>query len=138
MFSKRHSFTPAMAPFAKRTHGPSWFTASIEEAIKDANTEVEDVWRAFLLPRLLISRIFPVKNYVCMLAYQPNFVSRQFGLNQLVPVSLFNRKKEICYAGIDYVMRDVAKHQEYHVDFVVFKLAPFEPATYMTKGFYTW
>ena len=35
-------------------------------------------------------------------------------------------------------MRDVAKHQEYHADFAVFKLAPFDPATYMTKGFYTW
>ncbi|XP_050920289.1 uncharacterized protein LOC127137927 [Lathyrus oleraceus] len=76
MFSKRHHFSPSMAPFASRTHGPSWFTTSLEDAVRDANTEIEDIWRAFIFPRLLVSRILPVKSHVCLLAYQPNFVSR--------------------------------------------------------------
>ncbi|XP_050918350.1 uncharacterized protein LOC127135752 [Lathyrus oleraceus] len=95
MFSKRHHFFPLMAPFSSRTHGSSWFTALLEDAVKNTNTKIEDIWRAFLFPRLLVSRILPVKSHVCLLAYQPNFVSRQFGLCQLIPVSLFNRKREI-------------------------------------------
>ncbi|KAI5383834.1 hypothetical protein KIW84_070987 [Lathyrus oleraceus] len=51
MLSKRHHFLPSMAPFASRTHGPSLFTTSLEDAVKNANTEIEDIWRAFLLPR---------------------------------------------------------------------------------------
>jgi hypothetical protein len=80
MFSKRHNFSPSMAPFSSRTHGPSWFTASLKDAVKNANTEIKDIWHAFLFPRLLVSRILPVKSHVCLFAYQPNFVSRQFGL----------------------------------------------------------
>lgn len=26
MFSKRHNFSPSMAPFVNRSHGPEWFT----------------------------------------------------------------------------------------------------------------
>ena len=138
MFSKRHHFFPSMAPFASRTHGPSWFTASLEDAVKNANTEIEDIWRAFLLPRLLVSRILPVKSHVCLLAYQPNFVSRQFGLCQLIPVSLFNRKREICCAGTDWSARDIATHKGFHANFAEFQLIAYQPSFHSTNGFDTW
>ncbi|XP_050876858.1 uncharacterized protein LOC127080587 [Lathyrus oleraceus] len=138
MFSKRHHFLPSMAPFASRTHGPSWFTASLKDAMKNANTEIEDIWRAFLLPRLLVSRILPVKSHVCLLAYQPNFVSRQFGLCQLIPFSLFKRKCEICCAGTEWSARDIAVHKEFHSNCAEFQLIAFQPSFYSTNGFATW
>ena len=55
MFSKRHNFTPTMAPFANRTHGPSWFTSSFEDVVKNADIYIENIWHAFLLPRPLVS-----------------------------------------------------------------------------------
>ena len=80
----------------------------------------------------------PVKSHVCLLAYQPNFVSRQFGLCQLVPEPIFNRNKYICVAGVDYVFQDIAKYQNYHANFAEFKLTLFQPAFYTTKSFYSW
>lgn len=43
------SFTPLMAPFTTRSHGPSWFTARLPT---DSNEEVDinDIWEAYLTP----------------------------------------------------------------------------------------
>src|ERR1044072_3576290 len=97
---------------------------SIEEAIKEE--KVQDIWRAFLNPRLIISIIMPIRSQVCMLAYQPNFVSRQFRLFQLLPEPLFNKKREICIVGEPYAVKDVKACQDLYVNFANLTLTPFE------------
>ena len=52
--------------------------------------------------------------------------------------NLSSVEREICIAGVDYSVRDIKKHQEYHANFAEFGLTPYQPAFYMTKGFYTW
>lgn len=103
-----------------------------------AYTKFEDIWYAFLLPRLLVSRIITVKNHVCLLAYQPNFMSHQFRLCQLFPDPLFNWKQEHYVARVDYTVQDIAKYQSYHANFAEFQLIPFHATFYTMKGFHTW
>ena len=135
IFSKRHKFEETMAPFASRTHGPSWFTMSLSEAVK--SKEIQDIWKAFLLPRLISSRITPAKNQIFLFAYQPNFVSRQFGLCQLIPEPLFQTQSAIT-SGQTFKAREAKLQQEQYQDFAQFELLPFEPTYFTAKGFLEW
>ena len=124
-----------MAPFASRAHGPSWFTMALSEAIK--SKEIQDVWRAFLLPRLISSRITPAKNQILLFAYQPNFVSRQFGLCQLIPEPLFQTESAIT-SGRTFKAREAKIQQEQYQGFAQFELIAFEPTHLAAKGFLEW
>jgi hypothetical protein len=135
LFSKQHKFEETMAPFASRTHGPSWFTMSLSEAAK--SKEIQDIWKAFLLPRLISSRITPTKNQILLFAYQPNFVSRQFGLCQLIPEPLFQSQSAIT-SGRTFKARDAKLQQEQYQEFAQFDLIPFEPTHFSSKGFLDW
>src|ERR1051325_10257686 len=135
IFSKRHKFEESMAPFAQRTCGPSWFTMSLSEAVK--SREMQDIWKAFLLPRLISSRITPTKNQIFLLAYQPNFVSQQFGLCQLIPEPLFQTQSAIT-SGRTFKARDAKLQQEQYQEFAQFDLIPFEPTHFTAKGFLEW
>src|ERR1051325_6383339 len=135
IFSKRHKFEESMAPFAQRTCGPSWFTMSLSEAVK--SREIQDIWKAFLLPRLISSRITPAKNQIFLFAYQPNFVSRQFVLCQLIPKPLFQTQSAIT-SGRTFKAREAMLQQEQYRDFAQFELLPFEPTYFPAKGFLEW
>ena len=108
----------------------------LEQAIEEEI--IRDIWCAFLNPRLIISRITHVKSQVCILAYQPNFVARQFGLCQILPEPLFNKKREICLAGVPYSFKEIETRQKQYAGFADFSLVFFTPSFYMTKDFYTW
>ena len=124
-----------MAPFASRAHGPSWFTIALSEAIK--SKEIQDVWRAFLLPRLISSRITLAKNQIFLFAYQPNFVSRQFGLCQLIPEPLFQTESAIT-SGRTFKAREAKIQQEQYQGFAQFELITFEPTHLAATGFLEW
>ena len=79
-----------------------------------------------------------MKIQVCILAYQPNFAARQFGLFQILPEPLFNKKREICIVRVPYDFKEVAIRQERYAGFADFTLISFEPSFYMTKDFYNW
>ena len=79
-----------------------------------------------------------MKSQVCILDYQPNFVAHQFRLCQILPEPLFNKKREICIAGVPYAFKEVAIRQERYAGFANFTLISFEPSFYMTKDFYDW
>src|ERR1051325_1077108 len=125
-----------MAPFSNQSCGPTWFTMPLEQAIEEE--VIRDIWCAFLNPRLIVSRITHVKSQVCILDYQPNFVAHQFRLCQILPEPLFNKKREICIAGVPYAFKEVAICQELYAGFAEFTLISFEPSFYMTKDFYDW
>lgn len=54
------------------------------------------MWEAYLTPRLLTYRLRPMKRHYGLLNFQPNLVSRQFGLIQLKPKSLYEKKGHMC------------------------------------------
>ncbi|KAI5432467.1 hypothetical protein KIW84_036268 [Lathyrus oleraceus] len=68
-----------MAPFAKRTLGPEWFTCEFP-TIGEHETKSKKKWESFLTPRLLSTRLCTSKENVEILCYQPNLVSHQFGI----------------------------------------------------------
>lgn len=75
MFIKRNNFTPIMAPFVTRSHRPEWFTRKFP-ATGQQEAESREVCKAFLTPKLLITKLGISKDGVKILFYQPNLVSR--------------------------------------------------------------
>ncbi|XP_050915657.1 uncharacterized protein LOC127130732 [Lathyrus oleraceus] len=63
---------------------------------KDENTFL-NVWESFLTPRLLFSYRNTTKNQIALIVYQPNLVSRQFGLIQIKPQPIFPKKGSIIF-----------------------------------------
>ena len=102
MFVRRHKYTPSMAPFAARSHGPEWFTRPLLNLSTKQQVESLQIWEAFLTPRLLLTRIMPKKTQNILLTYQPNFVARQFGLFQILPEPLYHNKSGIFHRGMNF------------------------------------
>lgn len=57
IFVKRHNFTPAMASFVKRSHGPEWFICEFLALGADQEAESLEIWEAFLIPKLVSIRL---------------------------------------------------------------------------------
>src|SRR3954464_13030988 len=85
-----------MATFLQRTVGPEWFTRRFPATSPDQQTESVTIWEAFLTPRLLYHRLRPSKSQCVLLCYQPNLVSRQFGLVQIKPKCLYEKRNHMC------------------------------------------
>lgn len=92
MFAKRHVFTLSMAPFAFRKVSPKWFTRTFPSPSKKQETEPLLIWEAFFTPRILTLRLNPSKVQVTLITYQPNLVARQFGLVQVLPKFMYDKK----------------------------------------------
>lgn len=89
MFAKCHNFTPAMASFMKRIHGPEWFVYEFPTPNVDQKEESLEIWESFLISKLFSTRLGPSKDNVKILRYQPNLVSQQFKINQIFPKPFF-------------------------------------------------
>lgn len=138
MFAKRHNFTPIMASFVNRTHGPEWFTKKFPATGKK-EAESKKVWEAFLTQNIFLTRLGTSKENVKILCYQPNLVSRQFGVSKIVPKPFFNRKSELCLCTFDYSEDEYLQRLTRHVvDRVVLTPFSFQPTFYCTKEFDTW
>lgn len=74
-----------------------------------------------------------------ILSYQPNLVSRKFGISQTVPRLFFKKKNELCLSTADYSEDDylqrIARHANGRPTLVLFA---FEPSYYCIQYFYTW
>lgn len=95
MFAKCYNFTPSMAPFTHMILGHEWFIRKFYAPSKDQEAESLVIWEAFLTPKLLLTRLGQLRNQFTLLSYQPNLVSRQFGLIQIMPKPLFARKNSL-------------------------------------------
>jgi hypothetical protein len=101
IFLNFDKFKPQHAPFFERKFGQTWFTEDFPTQNPDNVEEVNEVWQAYLDPTVLSCRIGIQSNYYGLVGYQPNLVSRQFGLSQLLPESLFeDRAKVVMGYGI--------------------------------------
>jgi hypothetical protein len=95
IFLNFDKFLPRHAPFLERKHGSSWFTEDFPALDPDNEEEVNEVWRAYLEQTVLSCRIGTKSNQLGLVGYLPNCVSRQFGLSQMRPKSLFERADKI-------------------------------------------
>jgi len=80
-------FIPSLDPLTTRVRGPTWFKKDFPAAPNEDEVEINAIWKAYLTPTLLSSRI-TVGGPYGLYGYQPNHVARQFGMIQPKPSSL--------------------------------------------------
>ena len=99
-----------MAPFTSRKVGPEWFTRPYPSEEDDVVDEFVSMWEAFLRPRIMPLRFKSSKNQLSLIAYQPNLVSRQFGIAQSLPSPIYPREKLLLFYNADYSEDAATKH----------------------------
>ena len=77
-----------MAPFTTRTRGLAWFTKDFPTNSIENEAEINVVWEAYLALTFLSNKVTSDSPYG-IYGYQPNHVTRQFGLIQPKPSSLY-------------------------------------------------
>ncbi|KAK2442624.1 serine/threonine-protein phosphatase 7 long form protein [Trifolium repens] len=87
--------TPKNTPFVKRTVGPDWFKRPFPATNPKEEEDTNNIWTMFLNPTILSSRQGVERRHLGLVGYQPNLVTRQFGLSQFRPKSLFKNKDDI-------------------------------------------
>ncbi|XP_058755341.1 uncharacterized protein LOC131628527 [Vicia villosa] len=138
MFAQCYQFSPSMAPFVQRTVGPEWFTRRFPAMSPNQQTESVIIWEAFLTPRLFYHRLRPSKGQCVLLCYQPNLVSRQFGLVQIKPKCLYEKRNHMCLHTL-YLAEDECESKIARYTGVTnLSPVPFEPAFYSTPDFQQW
>lgn len=80
-----------------------------------------------------------VLNHLRILSYQPNLVSRKFGISQTIPRPFYQKKSKLCLNIIDYSEDDYLQKLTKHADLrPTLSLFGFEPTDYFTQDFDTW
>src|SRR4051812_8359149 len=138
MFAQRHQFDPSMAPFVHRTKGPEWFTQKFPPTSQDQQTELMEIWASFLTPRLFLHRLRPSKGQCTLVCYQPNLVSRQFGLVQIKPKCLYEKRSHICFHTLYLSEEECEKKVNRYAGVTKLSPIPFEPSFYCTPDFHQW
>ncbi|XP_039686475.1 uncharacterized protein [Medicago truncatula] len=129
------SFTPSMAPFTTRSHGPSWFTARFPTNSTKEEVDINAIWEAYLTPTFLSSRVTVGSPYG-VYSYQPNHVARQFGLIQIKPSSLYKCLDDLRQPLIEHVWRSILRRAQRQK--LIFEPKPFTSSFACTEVFYRW
>src|SRR3954471_13965103 len=138
MFARRDQFDPSMAPFVHRIIGPEWFTRKFPPTSQDQQTESMEIWEAFLTPRLLSQRLRPSKGQCTLMCYQPNLVSRQFGLTQITPKCLYEKRNHMCFHTLYLTEEECERKINKYIGVTNLSPIPFEPSFYSTPDFHQW
>ncbi|GAU41478.1 hypothetical protein TSUD_239540 [Trifolium subterraneum] len=88
-------FKERFAPFVDRQVGPSWFI-HLFPPLPEFEEYQNAVWSAFLTPTVISCRFGLKSTEFGLVGYFPNFVSRQFGLTQLLPKTIYLHERDIC------------------------------------------
>jgi len=126
-------FTPSLAPFTTRVQGPTWLKKDFPAAPNEDEAEINAIWKAYLTPTFLSSRITAGGPYG-LYGYQPNHVVRQFGLIQPKPSSLYKCLEDLRQPLIEHVLRSNLHH--IHEQVFVFEPVPFAPSFACTEEFF--
>ncbi|KAH1209248.1 hypothetical protein GmHk_15G043829 [Glycine max] len=126
IFLSFDKFLPQHAPFINREVGPAWFTDYFPTVDPDNEEEI------------LSCRTGVQSNYLGLVGYQPNLVSRQFGLSQIRPKSLFEDPQDVI-RGANLSEKTFKKFLKISLD-ENYNLHPFEfnHSHFCTMGFVTW
>ncbi|GAU30843.1 hypothetical protein TSUD_365500 [Trifolium subterraneum] len=88
-------FKERFAPIADRQVGPSWFIHPFPP-LPESEEYQNAVWSAFLTPTVISCRFGLKSTEFGLVGYFPKFVSRQFGLTQLLPKTIYLHERDIC------------------------------------------
>ncbi|XP_058748016.1 uncharacterized protein LOC131620851 [Vicia villosa] len=138
MFARRDQFDPSMAPFVHRIIGPEWFTRKFPPTSQDQQIESMEIWEAFLTPRLFSHRLRPSKGQCILMCYQPNLVSRQFGLAQITPKCLYEKRNHMCFHTLYLTEEECERKINKYIGVTNLSPISFEPSFYSTPDFHQW
>ena len=93
---------------------------------------------SFLCPRIMPLRIKGSKNQLSLISYQPNLVSRQFGIIQSLPNPIYAREKSLLYYNADYFEEAATKKIGRYVGRTVLTLFDFKPNFLCSIVFKDW
>jgi len=122
--------TFSLVPFTIRVCGPTWFKKNFPATPDEDEAEINAIWKAYLTPTLLSSRITAGGPYG-LHGYQRNHVSRQFGLIQPKPSSLYKCLEDLKQPLIEHVWRTKIRH--IHERVFAFEPVPFAATFACTK-----
>ncbi|CAJ2662120.1 unnamed protein product [Trifolium pratense] len=131
-------FKPSFAPFVDRPLGPPWFTHRFPSP-PEFETVTNNIWTAYLMPTVLSCRIGLTSGDFGLVGYFPNLVSRQFGLTQILPKSIYLEEREVCLGK--HGMTEPQFHSFLnHFNQPSYELTPFDfaPSHACTREFFTW
>jgi hypothetical protein len=94
-FLNLKEFKPSFVPFFDRPIGPQWFVHPFPP-LKECEEEITNIWKAYLTPTLLSCQFGTTSTDFGLVGYFPNLVSRQFGLTQILPKSIYSCEQDIC------------------------------------------
>lgn len=98
-FSDCNVFLSSMALLSNRCFSPNWFRAIFSRKTPTTHAQLNVVWASLFTPTLLSYRIELTGKCYGFIGYQPNQVSQQIGLSQMLPKSLFTCENDICWSG---------------------------------------
>ena len=96
------------------------------------------IWESFLRPRIMPLRFKSSKNQLSLIAYQPNLVSRQFGIVQSLPSPIYSREKLLLFYNADYSEDAATKHIGRYVGRTVLTLFDFNLSFMCSPIFEGW
>ncbi|CAJ2661703.1 unnamed protein product [Trifolium pratense] len=137
-FLNLKKFKPSFAPFVDRPLGPPWFTHRFPSP-PEFEMVTNSIWNAYLMPTVLSCRIGLTSGDFGLVGYFPNLVSRQFGLTQILPKSIYLEEREVCLGK--HGMTEPQFHSFLnHFNQPSYELTPFDfaPSHACTREFFTW
>jgi hypothetical protein len=137
-FLNLKEFKPNFTPFLHRSIGPQWFIHPFPP-LPECEEEITDIWRAYLTPTLLSCRFGTASTDFGLVGNFPNLVSRQFGLTQILPKSIYSNEQDICLGY--YGMTEPQFHgfmKKFKGDNYAINPFKFEPSHASTKDFTRW
>ncbi|CAJ2676058.1 unnamed protein product [Trifolium pratense] len=137
-FLSLKKFKPSFAPFVDRPLGPPWFTHRFPSP-PEFEMVTNSIWNAYLMPTVLSCRIGLTSGDFGLVGYFPNLVSRQFGLTQILPKSIYLEEREVCLGK--HGMTEPQFHSFLnHFNQPSYELTPFDfaPSHACTREFFTW
>ncbi|KAI5419847.1 hypothetical protein KIW84_043849 [Lathyrus oleraceus] len=99
-----------MAPFVCRSHGPEWYKREFPAFASEHQVEANEIWKDFLTPTLLSTRVSSKKDGLGLIIYQPKLVAQKFGFSQFRPDNLFKRGSDACLGTCDITEKEFFDH----------------------------
>ena len=95
------------------------------------------VYRAFVTPTLLSFIIDTGSKRYGFMSYQPQLVARQFGLGQMLPMSLFSHHIDIVWVGRQFFIDEHLTCLKFHrmMNDLELHVFHFQPSFFTTKEF---
>ncbi|XP_057425834.1 uncharacterized protein LOC130719219 [Lotus japonicus] len=138
MFLELKHYRSSFAPYSKPTYGPRWLRYSYPN-LPDPGALSQhqlELWQTILSPRVLTIGFASNDHTLC--GYNPQLVSRQFGLSQDMANTLFDSTL-VLYLGV-VTKTSVFNKTVHYYNKKLLDLSPFPfvPSYYVTKSFKTW